>query len=693
MKELVLMKPRIIEVIIDGFGYNPDVEIDILKSAFLALSSKGKIEFNDTIYNDIKKIGVNISPETAFIIAFNRNQLNIHFCEKLKSEIENFSPELITWPFQKIGEIQNNHPKLLKEVNDLICNIANEKHYAPWAARTPFIDHLKNLYPSASTKASGVEAGYENLDPEVQGNSETGHQQLGNFVVAPQVPLEIAIEIENGSFYKNPVLNEAIKEAKEKKSNLNVTIMVSGEYGDDGRVHSCWNHLESFLKLLFLHHGFNPDKFRIQAILDGRDAPLKSSLEMEGEKFGFLYKLMGLMKSYHALDSVAWIIGRGYAMDRDYEEERTRLDYKLLTQAEGIEADSYDDAIRIIKNFHQENVFDPFVKPIAIKDKNKKLRKIEPNDIVVDLNFRADRQRARIAALLNAENFLQKEAGKKNKTWNLGWLKKDLNLSVYCITEYHPDLLKYGAKIAYPIKPQPFNFLSILSKYFKNSKRSFKYLLVAESTKAVHMGYFIKGRRESIDEKDVESRFIIPSYAEDHGILTDDDYYKTPQMKAFEVAGKLLNEFALGIYDLAITNFSNPDMLGHLISKHFNEGVRCLEVIDHIIESIVKFALNEGCYIIITSDHGNIEDFSSSHSLNQIITTFISPYQNIRLKKKPGEHIRPFDIPWAITELLGVTSEIKKVIPEIPEWIKQKNLMGEVPIEVLNQRLFSESND
>ena len=517
----------------------------------------------------------------------------------------------------------------------------------------------------------------------MQGNSETGHQQLGNFVVAPQVPLEIAIDIENGAFYENPTLNGAIEEAKARNSNLNVTIMVSGEFGDDGRVHSCWNHLESFLKLVFLHHGFDPDKFRIQAILDGRDAPLKSSLEMEGEKYGFLYKLRDLMKSYNALDSVAWIIGRGYAMDRDYEEERTRLDYKLLTEAEGIEAADYEDAIRIIKNFHQEHIFDPFIKPIAIEDKNKRLRKIEPNDIVVDLNFRADRQRARVAALLNAEKFIQTEAGKKDKTWKLDWLNKGLNLSVYCITEYHPDLLNYGAKIAYPIKPQPFNFLFIMSKYFKQSKRPFKYLLVAESTKAVHMGYFIKGRRESIGEQDVEIRFIIPSYAEDHGIFTDDDYYKTPQMKAFEIGGKLLNEFALGIYDLVITNLSNPDMLGHLVGEHFDEGVRGLEVIDHVIESIVKFALNEGSYIIITSDHGNIEDFSSSHSLNHIITTFVSPDQNIRLKKKPGEYIRPFDIPWAITELLGVTSEIEKVIPEIPEWIKQKNLVGAVPIKVL----------
>ncbi len=676
------MKSRVIEIIIDGYGYNPNVEVDILESAFLSLSSQQKKIFEDIICPEFQKSGLHVSPQSAFMVLFNRNQLNIHFCEKPELEIDKISPEILSKLNQKRVGVQNAFPRLSKEVNQMIVNIAKEKKYAVWAARTPFIDYLRHEYLSVSTKTSGIEAGYEDLFPEVQGNSETGHQQLSNFTVASQVPLEIAIDIENGAFYKNPVLNAAIEEAKTKNSNLNVTIMISGQYGDDGRVHSCWNHLESFLKLVFSQHEFDSKRFRVQAILDGRDAPLKSSLEMEGEKYGFLYKLRDLLESYKAVHCLSWIIGRGYAMDRDYEEARTRLDYKLLTEAEGIEAESFEDAIEIVKKFHNENIFDPFIKPIAIKDKNKGFRKIETGDIVVNLNFRADRQRARVAALLNAEKFLQTEAGKKGKTWKLGWLKKNLDLSVYCISEYHPELLNYGAKIAYPIKPQQHNFLSVMSRYLKKSKSPFRYLLVAESTKAVHMGYFIRGRRESIEEEGVESRFIIPSYGEEHKIFTDDDYYKTPQMKAFEVAGKLLNEFALGIYDLAITNFSNPDMLGHLVNTHFNAGVRGLEVIDHVVEAIVKFALDENCYVIITSDHGNIEDFSSSHSLNHVVTTFVSPEKNISLINGPGQYIRPFDLPWAIAELLGITAGIKEAIPEIPEWIKQKGLVGKVPIKV-----------
>ena len=567
------MTQRIIEIIIDGYGYNPETEIEILKAVFGKLSPESKQQFQDDLLPAARNQHPGISEELAFILLFNRNWLVVHYNETVKRDLEGVSSEALARIREKRADLKDAYPETCDEVCRLIVETAREKKYAAWAARTPFIDGLRENYPSASTKASGLEAGYEDLRPEVQGNSETGHQQLGNFTVAPQVPLEIAIDIESGRFHEHPVLNQAVEEAKRNNANLNITIMTSGEFGDDGRVHSCWNHLESFLKIVFDRHGMAPEKVRLQAILDGRDAPLKSSVEKDGDKLGFLYKLKDLMGKYDAVESVAWVVGRGIAMDRDYEEERTRTDYMLLTAGQGIEAENFDDAVEMVKKFHGEKIFDPFVKPIAVKNKNGKTRKIEPGDVVVDLNFRADRQRARIAAFLNAGEFLQTEAGKKDKAWKLDWLK-DMNLSVYCLTEYHPALAEYGAKIAYGIKPQPHNFLSIVAAHCSKTERPFKYLLGAESTKAVHMGYFIRGRREANENPDCEFRFVVPSFGEEHGILTDDDYYKTPQMKAFEVAGKLMNEFALGVYDLAIVNLSNPDMLGHLVNEHFEEGVK-----------------------------------------------------------------------------------------------------------------------
>jgi len=677
------MDNKILEIVIDGCGYDPGLEIDILKTSFKVLSAELRTEFTRNVYEKLLMENIKIPDEVAFIVFFNRNHLNIYF-EKKHKILEILSKENLG-DIKKCFDVlkrKEENQKLIARVNQVIREIAREKKYAVWAATTPYLDRLREMYPSISTKTSGIEAGYEDLHPEVQGNSDTGHQQLGNLTVAPQIPLEVAIDIEKGKFFKKPVLNQSIKTALDNNVNLNITFMISGELGDDGRVHSCWNHLESFLKLVFEKHNFDPGKLRIQAILDGRDSPLKSSLEKKGTKHGFLYKLRNLLAQYNAEDCIAWIIGRGIAMDRDYVEGRTKKDYELLVKGKGHIASNFDDAVAFIRVLHKKQVSDPFIEPIVVKDKDGAVRTLENRDVFVDLNFRADRQRARIASLLGARQFLQDQAAKKEQRWNLDWIQEDLKLEIFCLAEYHPDFEKYGAKISYHIKSQPHNFLSIFSRYFKQENIPFKYLVMAESNKAVHMGYFIRGRREKNEVEEFEERFIIPSYAEEHGIFTDDDYFKTPHMKAFEIAGKLLNELCLGIYDLAVINLSNPDMLGHLIIEHFDENVIALEVIDYVVKTIVEFALKLDYYIIVTSDHGNIDEFSSSHSLNEVITTFISPQANIHLRKNPGEKIRLFDIPWAIAEIFNISAEIKKILPPIPDWIINEGLCGEVPIRL-----------
>jgi 2,3-bisphosphoglycerate-independent phosphoglycerate mutase len=683
---------KVLEIVIDGYGYDPGLEIKILRSSFAELPARLKKSFHK-IYRKITGEGFDISEETAFILIFNRNQLNLYFDEEHKI-IKNIAQK----DLEKIKNIidslkrEEENNELIEKVQKRIKNKAWGEKYAVWAAGTPNIDRLRETYPSISTKTTGIHAGYEDQKPEVQGNSETGHQQLGNLTVAPQIPLEIAIEIDNGDFFKNPELNQSIKTAKEHNVNLNITFMISGEYGDDGRVHSCWNHLESYLSLVFEKHNFDPDRLRIQAILDGRDSPSRSSLEREKDeegrdRYGFLYKLKVLLSKHNAEDCIAWIIGRGIAMDRDYEEGRTKKDYELLVKGQGIEAKDFDDAVRIIKELHEKEKSDTEIEPIIVKDKKNANRKLERNDVFVDLNFRADRQRARIASLLGAKQFLHEQTDKKNKNkWDMDWMQKDLDLDIFCITEYHPDLEKYGAKIAYRITSQPHNFLSLFPIYFRQQGIPFKYFLLAESNKATHMGYFIKGRREKIEIEEAEKRHIIVSYAKEDGIFTDDDFYKTPQMKAPEIADKLIDELATGKYDLAIINLSNPDMLGHLITKRFCENVKALEVIDDVVKDIIEFALKKDYYIIITSDHGNIDAFSSSHSLNNIITTFISPKSNIQLKKDKNGIIRLFDIPWAIAEIFNISAGIEKILPPIPDWIKQKGLVGEVPIKVNNNQ-------
>ena len=256
------------------------------------------------------------------------------------------------------GEMQTHHAKaLLSAIGDIVerpetqapllrarqslRRVARELRYVPWAADAPLSARLRNRHVTVPTSAAGEWAGFEPLDPPVQGNSETGHQQIGNLVLAPQLPLEISNVIDSGAFFENRVLRAAVEHGAKPGSALNVAFMLSGAGGRDGRVHSAWNHLEAFLELVFARIGMRPDKVRIQAILDGRDSPPRASLERRDGIGGYLDRLEDLLDAYSATGSLAWVVGRSTGMDRDYREVNARDDYLLLTAGDGVHVDGF----------------------------------------------------------------------------------------------------------------------------------------------------------------------------------------------------------------------------------------------------------------------------------------------------------------------------------------------------------------
>ena len=165
-----------------------------------------------------------------------------------------------------------------ERIENLIETIADEHRYVPWAAGARGLTMLRNSNLTMPTSASGIWAGFEDLEPAVQGNSETGHQQIGNTALASQLPLEITRSIDTGEFFDNPALNGVISRAKERNRTINFCILLSGVGGGDGRVHSAWNHLEAFCELIFARHSVPPENVQMQAILDGRDSAPDSSV-------------------------------------------------------------------------------------------------------------------------------------------------------------------------------------------------------------------------------------------------------------------------------------------------------------------------------------------------------------------------------------------------------------------------------
>lgn len=674
----VIRRPVLL-VILDGFGFNPETEARVLDAAATRLGH----EVTEQI------LALTAPSQRASVPLPPRSLLELVIAPVLLTVATLPAYRGVAWP-----ELQAAHQAardamataeykgrtLLALADAAIRAEAERACYSLWLAQSPTINAMRNCYPTVVTQASGLAAGYEDVTPRVQGNSETGHQQLSNFIVAAQTPLEISSDIADGSFFRNPMLVKALAEVKRRGSHLDIFFLLSGEYGNDGRVHSAWNHLEATLEAAFNRAGLHPEQVRIEAILDGRDSPPRSSIEEDGGRYGFLYKLKQLLQRYNATQSLAWIIGRSLAMDRDYEERRVREDFELTVHGRGTPVVDIDAAIAAVRALHEQGYRDTNVPPIVIGDPP---RCIEDGDVALDLNFRADRQREKVACLLGARAFLQRGATAKGRAWTLDWLQPPRDLAVYCMSEYHPELeQKYGAHILYPIKPQAHNLFAILAEQSRAQGFPFRYLLTAESTKALHVGYFIRGRREQPSVPGVEERRIIPSYGTEFGVDTDDDYYKTPQMRAFAIADFVVESLAQKRFDLIAANFSNTDMIGHLMPKRFEAAVRSIELIDTTLATIVPAALRFDFDVIITADHGNVEDDGSSHTVNDILTTFISPNDELRLCGDPRQPARLFDIPWCIVEIMGIAGRILPRLPTTPAVIEKQGLVGRSRITV-----------
>lgn len=640
---------RVVLLIIDGYGFDPEVEKQILDDVWERLSDARRDRIASGAGRD-RHQALSPTPVT------------------LRSRDEPTST-----PGRPSEEAASD-----ETVQALLREAARRRHYAVWAARTPFLFSARRRYPTAVTKTSGLAIGYEDLDPEVQGNSETGHQQIGSLVVDPQAPLRISLAIEAGTFFDNDAFEWVRRRLDERGGRLAIPFLLSGEYGDDGRVHSCWNHLEAFLDLCFRRWRLAPDRVRIEAILDGRDSPPRASVEGEAGRHRFLPKLRSLLERHGAVDSLAWIIGRSIAMDRDYDEEKTRADYRLLTRGEGAQVEGFQAAIEAVGKYHAEGYTDTTIPPIAVRDGAGEIRTLETGDVVVDMNFRADRQRAKIAATLGAVDFLQREAAARGSRWSLDWLDAERSVEVCCLTEYHPDFQEhYGARVAFPTAPNPYAFLPLTTRAAADLGRRFRYLLLAESNKAMHVGYFVRGRREEPEDPAAEQRVIVPSYGPEADVVTDDDFYKTPQMKAFQLAGVLANEAYRRAFDLAIVNLSNPDMLGHLIQRHFEEGVEALEVIDSILSWLVPLLRTRGYTVILTSDHGNIDDFSPAHGAHDVLTTTLPATGAAGLRLRSMERkVRLSDLSWTILDLLGFTDAVKERMPPVTDRIRASGFLG-----------------
>ncbi len=420
-------------------------------------------------------------------------------------------------------------------------------------AKKPNIDRLMKEYPFVKGYASGMAVG---LPDGQMGNSEVGHINMGAGRIVYQELTRITKEIQDGTFYKNTALLEAIENCKKNDSDLHLYGLLS-----DGGVHSHITHLYALLELAKREEIKN---VYVHAFLDGRDTPPASGK-------GFVEQLQEQMKVI-GVGKIATVMGRYYVMDRDNRWDRVEKAYKAMALGEGETAES---ATTAVQNSYDAEKFDEFVLPTVVLENGKPVATIKENDSIIFFNFRPDRARE-ITRVFCDDEFTGFDRAKR------------VNLTYVCFTEYDVTI---SNKIA------AFHKISLNNTFGEFLAANHKtQLRLAETEKYAHVTFFFNAGVEVPNEG--EERILVKSPK----VAT---YDLQPEMSAFEVADNLVNAIKSDKYDVIVVNFANPDMVGHTGIE--DAAIKAIEAVDKCVGMAVEALLSVDGQMFICADHGNAE--------------------------------------------------------------------------------------
>ena len=472
------------------------------------------------------------------------------------------------------------------------------------AAQTPHLDQLWREAPHTLISSSGLDVGL----PEGQmGNSEVGHMTLGAGRVVYQNYTRINKAIEDGDFFTNPAYVEAIDKAVNAGKAVHVMGLLS-----PGGVHSHENHILAMLKLAADR---GAEKLYLHATLDGRDTPPRSAKESIEKAEQYMNQL--------GKGRFASVIGRFYGLDRDKRWDRVEAAYNLMV--DGTAEYSASDALSALEAAYERDENDEFVSATTICPDGGAPVKVEDGDSVIFMNFRPDRARQITNALVTP-------------TFDGFKRKRVPALADFVMTtEYSSDI---ETSCAYPPEDVINSFGEVLANNHKTQLR------IAETEKYAHVTFFFSGGQEAL--YDGEDRILVPSPK----VKT---YDMQPEMSAPEVTDKLVKAIESGKFDAIVCNYANCDQVGH--TGDYDAAIQAVESVDHCLQRLVDSVGKIGGQMLITADHGNVEEMfdedsgqaHTQHTTLPVPLVYVGPH---KLSLKSGGSLA--DIAPTLLALMGV---------------------------------------
>ena len=421
-------------------------------------------------------------------------------------------------------------------------------------ADKPNLDKIFSENPYTTIGASGMAVG---LPDGQMGNSEVGHTNMGAGRIVYQDLTRITKSIQDGDFYENEVLLDAMENVKKNNSALHIMGLLS-----DGGVHSFNGHLYALLELAKKQ---NVEKVFMHAFMDGRDVPPASGKD-------FIAACLDKMKEI-GVGKIATVEGRYYAMDRDTNWDRVEKAYSAMVYGEGNHSCC---AVKAMEDSYADGVTDEFVVPVVIDGAEP----VKAGDSIIFINFRPDRAREITRTFVDPDF---KGFERRNGMFPVNFV---------CMTEY--DATMPNVEIAFKSQELNNTFGEYLASLGKTQLR------IAETEKYAHVTFFFNGGIEEPYEG--EDRVLVASPK----VAT---YDLQPEMSAPEVCEKVVDRIKSGKYDAVILNFANCDMVGH--TGVFDAAVKAVETVDNCVGQVVEAVKEMGGITIITADHGNADKMIS----------------------------------------------------------------------------------
>lgn len=471
-------------------------------------------------------------------------------------------------------------------------------------ADTPNLDKLMKECPFVKGNASGLAVG---LPDGQMGNSEVGHLNMGAGRIVYQELTRISKEIEDGDFFQNTELLDAIANVKKNHSNLHLYGLLS-----DGGVHSHITHLYGLLELAKRE---GVENVYVHCFLDGRDTSPTSGK-------GFIESLEEKMKEI-GVGKIAGICGRYYVMDRDNRWDRVEAAYRALTLGEGVRASSAAEAISAS---YAEDKTDEFVAPTVIEENGKPVAMIQDQDSIVFFNFRPDRARE-ITRTFCMDEFNGFDRGPRRM------------VTYVCFTDY--DVTIPNKEVAFKKIELNNTFGQFLADHGKTQAR------IAETEKYAHVTFFFNGGVE--EPNPGEDRILVNSPK----VAT---YDLQPEMSAPQVCDKLVEAIRSGKYDVIIINFANPDMVGH--TGVLEAAIKAVGTVDHCVGRAVEALKEVDGQMFLCADHGNAEQLIDEETGGSFTAHTINPVPFILVNYDPAYALKEggclADIIPTLIEMMGM---------------------------------------